>query len=145
MIREWQQGEFTISTDPARLDLETIHDFLSNQSYWAQGRTEELVQRSIQNSLVFGIYWGEQQVGFSRVVTDYTTFAWLCDVFILEPFRGRGLSKWMMEVVTTHPKLQGLRRWVLGTRDAQELYRKYGFSELNGATIWMQRFDELAR
>lgn len=105
----------------------------------------ELVRRSITNSLVFGIYNGEQQVGFCRVVTDYATFAWLCDVFVLEPFRGRGLSKWMMEVVLAHPDLQGMRRWLLGTRDAQELYHKYGFTELPEDVIWMQRFDELAR
>jgi GNAT superfamily N-acetyltransferase len=145
MTYEWQQGEFVISTDPARLDVETVHHFLAEQSYWAQGRTMELVRRSITNSLVFGIYNGEQPVGFCRVVTDYATFAWLCDVFVLEPFRGRGLSKWMMEVVLAHPDLQGMRRWLLGTRDAQELYRKYGFTELPEDVIWMQRFDELAR
>lgn len=144
MKHEWQQGEFVISTDPARLDLEVIHHFLSRESYWAQGRTKELIQRSIANSLAFGIYQGEVQVGFCRVVTDYTTFAWLCDVFVLQPWRGLGLSKWMMEVVTSHPELQGLRRWLLGTGDAQELYRKYGFTELTGPAIWMQRLNELA-
>lgn len=144
MKHEWQQGEFVIRTDPARLDLDVIHNFLAHESYWAQGRTKELIERAIENSLVFGIYKGTQQIGFSRVVTDRATFAWLCDVFVLEPFRGLGLSKWMMEVVTSHPELQSLRRWLLGTRDAQELYRKYGFIELNGETIWMQRFNELA-
>lgn len=145
MNYEWQQGEFVISTDPARLDVEIVHHFLSHESYWAQGRTKELVQRSIANSLPFGIYKGTQQIGGCRVVTDYSTFAWLCDVFVLEPFRGLGLSKWLMEVVISHPELQGLRRWLLGTKDAQELYRKYGFTELTGETIWMQRFNELAR
>ena len=145
MNHEWQQGEFVISTDPARLDLETVHHFLAHESYWGQGRTKELVQRSVANSLAFGIYKGAQQVGGCRVVTDYATFAWLCDVFVLEPFRGLGLSKWMLEVVTLHPELQGVRRWLLGTKDAQELYRKYGFTELSLEIIWMQRFKELAR
>ncbi|MFN7930773.1 MAG: GNAT family N-acetyltransferase [Blastocatellia bacterium] len=145
MNYEWQQGEFVISTDPARLDVATIHNFLAHESYWAQGRTKELVQRSIANSLVFGIYNGEQQVGGCRVVTDYATFAWLCDVFVLEAFRGLGLSKWMLEVVTSHPDLQGLRRWLLGTKDAQELYRKYGFTELPEEIVWMQRSSELAQ
>jgi len=144
MKHEWQQGEFVISTDPVRLDVDVIHNYLANESYWAQGRTKELIQRSIKNSLVFGIYEGNQQVGFCRVVSDYATFAWLCDVFVLEPFRGLGLSKWMIEVVTSHPELQGLRRWMLGTRDAQELYRRYGFTELDKGTRWMHRPQELA-
>ncbi|MBS1809073.1 MAG: GNAT family N-acetyltransferase [Acidobacteria bacterium] len=144
MKHEWQQGEFVISTDPARLDVDTVHHFLAHESYWAQGRTKELVQQSLDNSLVFGIYKEQKQVGGCRVVTDYATFAWLCDVFVLESFRGLGLSKWMMEVVTSHPELQGLRRWLLGTKDAQELYRKYGFTELPPETIWMHRFNELA-
>ncbi|HEX4951164.1 MAG TPA: GNAT family N-acetyltransferase [Blastocatellia bacterium] len=144
MNYEWQQSDFVISTDPARLDVETVHRFLSNESYWAQGRTKELVERSIANSIPFGIYKGEQQAGFCRVVTDYATFAWLSDVFVLPSFRGLGLSKWMMEVVLSHPELQGLRRWLLGTKDAQELYRKYGFTELSQDIIWMQRFNKLA-
>lgn len=143
MKYEWQQGEFVISTDPARLDLDVIHNYLANESYWAQGRTKELIQRSIKNSLVFGIYEGNQQMGFCRVVSDYATFAWLCDVFVLEPFRGLGLSKWMMEAVISHPDLQGLRRWMLGTKDAQELYRKYGFTELDEGTCWMHRPHKL--
>ncbi len=145
MQQEWQQGGFVISTDPARLDVERVHHYLAHESYWAQGRTRAMVERSIANSLVFGLYKSERQVGFCRVVTDYTTFAWLCDVFVLEPFRGRGLAKWMMEVVTSHPELQRVRRWMLGTKDAQELYRKYGFTELPQETVWMHRFDELAR
>ncbi len=145
MRAEWQQGEFVISTDPARLDVEAVYCYLAHESYWAKGRTREMIERSIANSLVFGIYKDNQQAGFCRVVTDYATFAWLCDVFVLEPFRGLGLSKWLMEVVTSHPELQGLRRWMLGTKDAQELYRKYGFSELPEDIIWMQRSGKLAQ
>lgn len=144
MQHEWRQGEFTISTDPTRLDVEKVHHYLAHESYWAQGRSREMVQCSIENSLPFGVYKNEQQVGFCRVVTDYATFAWLCDVFVLEPFRELGLSKWMMEVVTSHPRLRDVRRWMLGTKDAQELYRQYGFVELPEETIWMQRFNELA-
>ena len=123
-----------------------IHDYLSNTSYWAAGRTLEVVQRSIENSLCFGLYktsadTSEQQIGFARVVTDYATFAWLADVFVLEEYRGQGLAKWLMEVIIAHPQLQGFRRWLLATRDAHELYRRFGFSELNEPARWMERFD----
>jgi GNAT superfamily N-acetyltransferase len=140
MSREWQRGEFTISTDPDRLDVIGIHEFLSNSSYWAQGRRLETIQRSIDNSLNFGLYDGKRQIGFARVVTDYATFAWLADVFILPDYRGRGLSKWLMEVVVSHPELQGLRRWLLATRDAHELYRRFGFTECR-AGRWMEKVD----
>lgn len=144
MKREWRQGEFVISTDPARLDVERVYRYLAHESYWAIGRPQAMIERSIANSLVFGIYKGNQQAGFCRVVTDYATFAWLCDVFVLEPFRRLGLSKWMMEVVTSHSDLQGLRRWMLGTKDAQELYRQYGFTEADSSVRWMERVTELA-
>lgn len=144
MQQEWQQGGFVISTDPTRLDVERVFHYLAYESYWANGRTRAMIERSIAHSLAFGIYKDRQQVGFCRVVTDYATFAWLCDVFVLEPFRGLGLSKWMMEIVTLHPELQGVRRWMLGTKDAQELYRQYGFTELNPDIRWMQRLTELA-
>ncbi len=144
MKQEWQQGEFVISTDPARLDVETVYQYLALESYWATGRTREMIERSIANSLVFGLYKGNEQAGFCRVVTDYATFAWLCDVFVLEPFRGRGLSKWMMGAVTSHPELQSVRRWLLGTKDAQELYRQYGFTEVNPAVHWMEKITTLA-
>ncbi len=139
MIREWQQGEYLISTDPARLDVGVIHDYLSNFSYWAAGRSIETVKRSIDHSLPFGLYRGDAQVGFARVVTDYATFAWVADVFVLEQCRGQGLAKWLMETVTSHPELQGLRRWVLATKDAHELYRKTGFTELKQPERWMER------
>jgi GNAT superfamily N-acetyltransferase len=139
MIREWQRGEYTISTDRARLDVELIHRFLSESSYWAQGRPREVVERSIEHSLAFGIYLGEQQVGFARVITDYATFAWIADVFIVEEFRGQGLGQWISEVMIAHPDLQGFRRWVLATKDAHELYRRVGFHELQRVERWMER------
>jgi len=139
--REWQRGEYIISTDNERLDLLVIHDFISNQSYWGQGRKIEIVRRSIDHSLNFGIYKDDQQIGFARVVTDYATFAWVADVFILEAHRGQGLSKWLMEVILDHPRLQGFRRWVLATKDAHELYRKFGFQDLKRPERWMERPD----
>lgn len=138
--RQWQRGEFTISTDNARLDLELIHRFLST-SYWAAGRSVNTIRRSIENSISFGVYKGDQQAGFARVITDYATFAWIADVFILESFRGQGLSKWLMEVIISHPELQGFRRWVLATKDAHELYRRFGFTELKLPERWMERHD----
>jgi GNAT superfamily N-acetyltransferase len=126
MAEEWRRGEYLISTDNRKLDLAVVHGFLTT-SYWAAGIPLEIVKKSIEHSLSFGVYWGGQQVGFARVITDYATFAYIGDVFILEEFRGRGLSKWLMEVIADHPELQGLRRWMLLTRDAQGLYEKTGF------------------
>ena len=136
---------FTLSTDPARLQIGIIHEYLSRHSYWAQGRPLEVVRRSIDNSLCYGIYktdaeGREQQVAFARVVTDYSTFAWLCDVFVLESERGEGLGKWLVESVVSHPDLQNIRRLLLATRDAHELYRKYGaFENLPSPEKWMIR------
>ena len=141
MSDQWQKGEFQISTDKRRLDLDVIHDFLSNRSYWAQGRSVEVVKRGIDNSLNFGVYKGDQQIGFARVVTDYATFAWLADVFLLEDYRGQGIGKWLVEVILTHPQLQGFRRWALATKDAHELYRRFGFDELRRPERWMERPD----
>jgi GNAT superfamily N-acetyltransferase len=141
MIQEWRRGEYTISTDRARLDVELIHKYLSESSYWAQGRPREVVERSIEHSLAFGIYLGAQQVGFARVITDYATFAWIADVFVVEEFRGQGLGKWLSEVLIAHPELQGFRRWVLATKDAHELYRRVGFQELQRVERWMERRD----
>ncbi|MDQ3087603.1 MAG: GNAT family N-acetyltransferase, partial [Acidobacteriota bacterium] len=120
----WQNDEFIISTDPNRLQIEAIHKFLSEESYWAKERTREQTETAIKNSLPFGVYQGENLVGFARVVTDFATFAYLGDVFILDEFRGQGLSKWLMEVIINHPELQGLRRWILATKDAHTLYEK---------------------
>jgi GNAT superfamily N-acetyltransferase len=116
-----------------------VHNFLTTQSYWGQGRSIELVKKSIENSLPFGVYSNDKMVGFARVVTDYSTFGWIADVFILPEYRGKGLSKWLMETILAHPKLQGLRRWLLATRDAHGLYRQYGFRELSNPEYWMER------
>ncbi len=141
MAQEWQRGEYLISTDRARLEIEVVHDYLSNSSYWAAGRPLEIVQRSIEHSLPFGLYRGDRQVGFARVITDYATFAWLADVFVLDEFRGQGLGKWLVDVIISHPELQGFRRWVLATKDAHELYRRVGFAELKRPERWMERAD----
>ena len=127
--REWKREGFTISTDRSRLDRPAIHEFLSG-SYWAKGVPRSVVDRSIDGALCFGLYDGERQVGFARVITDRATFAYLADVYVLESHRGRGLATWLMEAILAHPDLQGLRRWMLVTRDAHPLYRKLGFTEL---------------
>ena len=120
---------YEFSTDAARLDIDAIHAFLT-QSYWSPGIPRATVARAIANSLCFGVFWQGQQVGFARVVTDKTTFAYLCDVYVLEAHRGHGLAKRLMEHVTKHPDLQGLRRMMLATRDAHGLYAQYGFTPL---------------
>lgn len=137
----WQRGEYTISTDQSRLNISLIHDYISNDSYWGKGRAREVVERSIEHSIAFGVYKGDEQVGFARIVTDYATFAWVADVFIVPEHRGRGLSKWLMEVSIGHPKLQGFRRWVLATKDAQGLYEQFGFTKLLRPERWMERPD----
>ena len=121
---------YEISTDPARLDLDAIHAFLT-QSYWSPGIPRATVARAIANSLCFGVFWQGEQVGFARMVTDKTTFAYLCDVYVLEAHRGRGVSKQLMDYVMKHPDLQGLRRVMLATRDAHGLYAQFGFTPLS--------------
>jgi GNAT superfamily N-acetyltransferase len=137
---EWRRGDFTISTDRERLDRDAIHEFLRN-SYWAKGIPREVVNRSIENALCFGVYAGDRLVGFARVISDRATFAYLSDVFVLESHRGRGLSKWLMEVVMGHPDLQGLRRWTLATRDAHGLYERFGFRRPANPDRWMEIVD----
>ena len=143
---EWHRDEYAISTDRTALDVALIHHFLSTSTYWATGRKLEVVQRSLDNSLCFGLYHTDAegirgQVGFARVVTDYATFAWLADVFILTEHRGKGLGKWLTDVIISHPDLQGFRRWVLATKDAHELYRRVDFRELHRPERWMERPD----
>ena len=138
MSIEWKRGEYTISSDPKRLDLELVHGFLTT-SYWAQGISEELVRRSVEHSLCFGVYHEQTQVGFARVITDRATFAYLADVFIVDQHRGRGLGKWLVETIVTHPELSGLRRWILVTCDAHDLYRKCGFMTLRNPERFMER------
>lgn len=140
MTDSWQRDEFTITTDPSRLDIDVIHEFLAH-SYWASGIPRDVVERSIANALCFGVFAGRGQVGFARVVTDYATFAYVGDVFVLEPWRGRGLSKWLMRTILEHPRLQGLRRWSLLTRDAHGLYAQVGFTPLADPSRWMEKRD----
>ena len=136
---EITKGEFTISTDKSRLQFDVIYRFLIEESYWSQGRTREQTERAIEHSLCFGVYQGDRQIGFARVVSDFATFAYLGDVFVLEEFRGRGLSKWLMETIVEYPELQGLRRWILATRDAHGLYEQYGFAPLRFPDRWMEK------
>jgi GNAT superfamily N-acetyltransferase len=140
-MQEWRKGEYLISTDNARIDIPFVFDFLSKISYWAKGRSLEVVERSLKNSLNFGVFSNDQQVGFARVVTDYATFAWIADVFIISGHRGHGLGKWLIEVITAHPDLQNLRRWLLATRDAHDLYSQFGFARLREPERWMERRD----
>jgi N-acetylglutamate synthase-like GNAT family acetyltransferase len=137
-ILEVHRDELTISTDPKRLDVNTISDFLS-RAYWAQGRTRAKLERALKNSLVFGVYHDRQQIGLARVVSDYAIFAYLCDVFIHEDYRARGIGKWLMATVFAHPELQGLRRWALVTIDAHGLYQSFGFTTLNNPEEWMEK------
>jgi GNAT superfamily N-acetyltransferase len=136
--KEYRQGEFTVSTDRERIDLDVVHGFLT-ECYWAKGIPREVVARSIENSLCFGVYTQGRQVGFARVISDYATYAYVADVFILESFRGHGLGKWMMECIMQHPRLQGLRRWSLVTRDAQALYARFAFEPLKKPQNYMER------
>ncbi|HYX49534.1 MAG TPA: GNAT family N-acetyltransferase [Ktedonobacteraceae bacterium] len=140
MTQEWSQGEYVICTDKHRLDLLAIHSFLM-RSYWAEGIPFETMKKSIEHSLNFGMYAAGKQIGFARVITDYATYAYIGDVYILEDFRGQGLSKWLMQVITDHPELQGLRRWTLLTRDAHELYRKTGFAEPRNLERYMEKVN----
>ena len=126
---EVARGEYSISTDPTRLDGDAIHAFLTT-AYWSEGIGRDLVARALDGSLCFGLYLGTAQIGLARVVTDRATFAYLCDVYVLPSHRGRGLGEWLIETVMSHPDLQGLRRFSLVTKDAQELYRKFGFAEI---------------
>ena len=137
---DWTRDAFTISTDPSRLQRETIHAFLAN-SYWAKGIPREILDRAIDHSLAFGLYEGPKQVGFARVVTDRATYAYLADVFVLEPHRGRGLGKWLVEVILAHPDLSGLRRWGLVTRDAHGIYSQHGFTQLSHPERHMEISD----
>ena len=141
-VAEFRRGDFLISTDQARLDLDLIHGFLANASYWAKGIPRDVLARSIEHSLCFGIYDGKgAQVGFARVISDFATYAYIADVFVLESHRGRGLGKSLMECILQHPALQGLRRWNLTTRDAHALYSQSGFKPLK----FPERYMEIQR
>ncbi len=130
---------YAISDDLTRLQLDVIHDYLKT-AYWCEGIPRDVVERSLKNSLCFGVYRGSDQVGFARVISDYATFAYLADVFILEEHRGRGLAKLLMRAIMSHPRLQGLRRWALVTRDAHGLYEQFGFRALSKPERHMELF-----
>lgn len=140
---DWQHGEYTVSDDQQRLDRDVIHGYLTS-SYWAEGIGRDVVDRSIENSIAFGVYHGASQVGFARVITDKSTFAYLADVFVVESHQGRGLGSKLMASIMAHPELQGLRRWLLFTRDAHGLYGRFGFtapaSPQNVMEIWRPGF-----
>jgi GNAT superfamily N-acetyltransferase len=138
---EHRRDGFLISTDPARLDLDVVHGFLTN-CYWAKGIPREVVARSMERALCFGIYDTRgQQVGFARVISDFATIAYVGDVFVLETHRGRGLGKWLMQCITQHPALQNLRRWILTTRDAHGLYSQVGFAPVKAPERFMELHD----
>ncbi|MGI8495083.1 MAG: GNAT family N-acetyltransferase [Pyrinomonadaceae bacterium] len=136
---EWQKDGFTISTDKNLLQIGRIQKFLTEESYWAKERTREQTTLAIENSVCFGVYAGEKQIGFARVVSDHATFAYLGDVYVLEEFRGKGVSKWLMKIIIEHPDLQNLRRWILATKDAHTLYEQFGFHALNFPERWMEK------
>ena len=136
-----QRDGYAISTDPSQLQIDIIHEYLSKESYWAKDIPLNVVETSIRNSLCYGMYFQGQQIGFARLITDMATFAYLADVFVLESHRGKGLSKWLMETMHANPELQGLRRWVLGTRDAHGLYEQFGWTVFTEEA--RQRFMQL--
>jgi N-acetylglutamate synthase-like GNAT family acetyltransferase len=138
-----KDGSYYFSTDKTKLDYEVIHDFLSNHSYWAKDRNKKMVEKSIRNSLCFGVYEkNNNQVGFARVVSDFVIFAWILDVFILEEYRKKGLGKKLMQDIFGHPKLQNIKKWGLATDDAHGLYEKFGFKKLARPEIYMERIDK---
>src|SRR5947209_5260845 len=143
MAFEARNGPYRITTDTAQLNVDAIHAYLTT-SYWAEGIPKAIVARSIAHSLCFGVFAGQKQIGLARVVTDRATFAYLCDVYILDAYRGQGLGKWLMTTVVAHPAVQGLRRWTLATRDAHGLYERYGFTPLADSQTYMERRDFLS-
>ncbi len=136
-----RRGEFELSTDPARLDRALVHRFLCEQSYWASGVPRAIVDRAIEHSLCFGVYRDRAQVAFARVVTDRATFAYLADVFVLPEWRNDGLGQWMIAAILAHRELQGLRRFLLATKDAHALYARFGFAPLANPSRFLERFD----
>jgi len=140
---EATKGDYIISTNPAKLDVDAIHHYLSQESYWAAGIPKPVVEKSVNNSLCFGLYYKDAQVGFARLVTDKATFAYLADVFVITAHRGKGLSKWLMQTIHAHPELQNLRRWWLGTKDAHSLYEQFGWTRITDdvAKRFMQKHN----
>ena len=134
----WHKENYRLTTDAARFDMDVLFRFISEESYWARGMARETFERAVRHSLCFGLFDGERQIGFGRVVSDFASVAYLNDVFVLEDYRGRGLSKWMMDCILSHPDLEVVRRWLLVTADAQELYRKFGFTPLAAPEEFME-------
>jgi GNAT superfamily N-acetyltransferase len=141
---ETVKGDYLISTDRAKLDLRFIHDYLSKESYWVQGIPFERVVAAADHSLNFGLYYGDRQVGYARILTDYARVAYLADVFVIGEFRGRGLSKWLVQVIMSHPDLQGLKRWMLHTRDAHGLYEQFGWGVAAKPETYMEIYNPAA-
>ena len=140
---EWQREQYSINTDKSRLDVQMIHHYLYTTAHWAVGRPMKIVRKSIENSLCFGLYDGDKQVGFARLVTDGAIVGWICDMFILPSHQSRGLGRWLVECMMDHPEIKGLRRILLNTRDAHDLYIKYaGFRPLLKPESWLERFNE---
>jgi len=140
---EWQREQYSISTDKSKLDVRMIHHYLYTTAHWAVGRPMSIVRKSIENSLCFGLYDGETQVGFARLVTDYAIVGWICDMFVLPSHRGHGLGRWLVECMMVHPDVKSLRRILLNTRDAHDLYIKYAnFRPLLKSESWLERFNE---
>ncbi len=134
---EHYRDQFTVSADSSKLDIDAIYDFLTH-CYWSEGIPRETVERAIENSLCFGLFDGAKQIGFARVISDYATYAYLCDVYVLESYRGKGLGTWLMSCVMKHPDMQGLRRFTLLTRDAHGLYQKFGFAAAKNPSRYME-------
>jgi N-acetylglutamate synthase-like GNAT family acetyltransferase len=139
----YQKGAYIISTNDDQLDINMIHQYLSEESYWAKGIPLEMVQKSIENSVNFGIYCGKQQIGFARVITDKTTMAYLCDVFIISAYQKKGLSSWLMETILNHSELQGFRLWILLTSSADWLYEKHGFVQPVKPELYMEKRNNI--
>ena len=136
----WTRDNFSVTCDPAKLDRAVITQFLSS-SYWASGIPPDTVTKSVANSLCFGLFDQDRQIGFARVISDYATVAYLGDVFVLPGYRGLGLDKWLIGCIVSHQELQGLRRWILATRDAHRLYATFGFTPLKRPEIFMEVHD----
>ncbi|MDO6758718.1 GNAT family N-acetyltransferase [Tamlana sp. 2_MG-2023] len=140
-IREIHRDEYTISTDKNKLDVLSIHNFLAKETDWANGIPINTLKTSIENSLNFGLYCENKQIGFARIISDYSTIAYLGDVYILKEYRGKGLSKWLIKEIMEHPNLQGLRRWILLTNTAEWLYKKFEFRELSNPEFYMEKHN----
>ncbi len=141
LVNNWQRGEFEVTTDKDRLDLNTTHEFLAQSSEWARGIPRSTFEKSLRHSLCFGLFNKKTQIGFARVISDHATIAYLGDVFVLPEYRGRGLAKWLMECVLSHPELQMLRRWILVTKDAHRLYRQFSFTPLASPLKFMELYN----